>query len=241
MRGIRLLLPLLALFAVTGTVSVRAARAADQPAGIQVTGTGIVTAKPDVATLTIGASVRADTAGDAFNRAEARIAALNDFLKAAGIPDSDIQTRQFSLNAEYGRSNDTSPPPVTGWRATHLVSVKLRDFNAIGGVVDGAVKALGPDATIQGINFAIENTDALAAQARTQAIANARAKAEAMAAGTGVSLGKLIFLQEVSAPTPAPQRDVAVAAPAPAASFAAQISPGELTITVVVEAVWAIA
>ena len=187
--------------------------------------------------------MRREAAGDAFNRAEELIAALTESLKADGVAERDIQTRQFNLNPEFGRSTDNSPPPVVGWRAVHLVSVKLRDFAKIGTTIDRAVRALGPDATIQGINFAIEDTNALAAQARDAAIADARQKAEALASRIGVRVGRLVFIQETSAPPPSPVRafdGAGIAAAVPAPSQAASISPGEQSLTVTVECVFEI-
>ncbi len=238
--GVRLVVIAIALLLAVPTLApIAPARAQEQPHGIKVSGQGIVTAKPDIAYLTLGASVRRDSAGAAFDRAESLIAALTETLRGAGVDERDIQTRQFSLGPEFGRSTDNNPPPVVGWRATHTVTVKLRDFGRIGTTIDAAVRALGDEAAIQGISFAIENTDALAGRARALAIDNARAKAEEMAARAGVRLGAVLSIDEISAPAPAPER--AVAAPAAAPSFAAQISPGELSVSVTVEVVWAIA
>lgn len=242
MRTVRVLLPAFLGLALAGVLTARTARAEDQPSGIRVRGQGVITARPDVAFLGIGASVRRDSAGEAFNRAEQLIGAVTDSLKANGIAERDIQTRQFSLSPEYGRSNDNSPPPVIGWRATHTLSVKVRDFGRIGKTIDDAVAMLGNDAQIQGITFAIEDTDALASRARAEAIQNARDKAEEMAARAGVRVGKLLFLQEVSSPPPTPvpaaQAGVALRAATPAP--VADISPGELTVNVIVEAIFAI-
>jgi uncharacterized protein YggE len=246
MRATRVLIPALAALALAGGFVARPVRAQEQPAGIRVRGESLVAAKPDIAFLGIGASVRRPTAGEAFGRAEELVATLTASLKANGVADRDIQTRQFSLNPEYGRPIENNPPPIIGWRALHTLSVKLRDFARIGGTIDEAVATLDGDVVLQGISFAIEDTDALATRARAEAIANARTKAEEMAARAGVRVGKLVFLQEISAPSPTPVRNAEgagqkLAAPAGApAGFTADVSPGELTISVVVEAIFAI-
>lgn len=235
-----LFFPALALGAVFMAGGRASAQTGDQnpTPRIVVQGQGIVSTKPDLAILVIGATVRADNAADAFNRAEQRVSALTDALKADGVPDSDIQTRQFSLNPEFGRSDNNNPPPLTGWRATHTVAVKLRDFSTIGKVIDDAVAALGGDATIQGISFTIENSTAAAAQARTAAIHDAQTKAQQMASDAGVTLGRILLITETSAPPPTPLRaDVAAA---PAAAQVAQISPGEMNVTVTVQVTFAI-
>lgn len=244
MRALRYLAP--ALAALLLTAAAQPARANDQPTGIRVRGQGVITARPDVAFLGIGASVRRDTAGAAFDQAESLVAALTDSLKANGVAERDIQTRQFTLSPEFGRSTDNNPPPITGWRAVHTLSVKLRDFSRIGRTIDDGVGALGGEAVLQGISFAIEDTDALAARARATAIANARSKAEETAAAAGVRLGAITAIQEVSSPPPTPVRSAEAplrapaAAPTGAQSVAAEIAPGELTVSVIVDVIFAI-
>lgn len=222
----------------------RVARADNQPEGIHVRAQGVVTARPDLAIVGMGASVRRESAGEAFARANSLIASVTDSLRAAGVEERDIQTRQFSLNPEYGRSPDGSSAPIIGWRATNTLTVKIRDFTRIGRIIDDATRILGNEVTLQGISFAIEDTDALARQARTAAIDEARTRAQEMAARAGVRVGRLLYLNEVSAPPPTPQAR-AVSAAAPTTSFAApapgvEVAPGEQSITVIVEAVFAI-
>lgn len=241
MRLSRLLAVALTAALVPLAVQVRGAQAQEQPRGIRVSGQGIVTAAPDVAFLTLGASVRRETAGDAFTRAEELVAALTDVLKAEGVAERDIQTRQFSLTPEYGRTVENTPAPLIGWRAVHTVSVKLRDFSKIGGTIDRGVTALGAEALVQGISFGIEDTNALIARARDAAIANARGKADAIAGRMGVRVGRLLYVSETSAPPPTPTENAADVAAAPAfggASRAAVISPGEQSLTVTVECIF---
>jgi uncharacterized protein YggE len=92
---------------------------------------------------------------------------------------------------------------------------------------------------MQGISFGIEDTAPLAARARAAAMADARAKAEDLAARAGVRLGRVLSIDEVSAPAPAPQR---LPAPAPVAGqvSAIEVAPGEQTVTVLVRVRYAI-
>lgn len=244
MRVIRLLIPALAALALAGGPAGRPARAQEQegPPRLSVRGQGVVTAQPDVAFLTLGASVRRETAGAAFGRTEQLIAALTDSLRANGVAERDIQTRQFNLSPEFGRPQGNEPAPLLGWRATHTVTVKLRDFARIGTTIDDAVAALDGEAIVQGISFTIEDTNALASQARAEAIRAARTRAEEMAGQAGVRLVRILSIQETSAPPPTPVRAAApqVAGVAAAPALAAEISPGEQTITVTVEVVYEI-
>ena len=256
-RPIRFLFPALAVLMLAGAAAVRPVPAGAQPGGdsdqftgVRVRGQGTVTARPDVAFLSLGTSVLRDTPGAAFDTASGRIATLTEALRANGVAENDIQTRELSLFPEYRNlpppapGEPPPPPQLVGWRARYFVAAKIRDFTRLGGTVDAAVRALGEEAVVQGISFGIEDTDALVARARDEAVSNARAKAEQMAARAGARLGRLISLEEISSPGPTPVRaPTAVPAPqrpAAAAPAEAPVSPGEQTITVIVEAVWAI-
>lgn len=205
---------------------------------LTVRGQGTVSVRPDLAVVTMGASVRRETAQEAFDAANSAVAGLTAFLRAQGVAERDIATRQFSLSPEFGRQQGDQPAPLVAWRSVNTVSVKLRDFATIGSVIDGAVRILGSDAQVSGIGFTVENTDAVARQARDQAIANARERAQQIATAAGVRLVRIISITETSAPPPTP---VALAAPVAAAPAArAEVAPGEQNITVTVEIVYEI-
>lgn len=204
---------------------------------LTVRGQGVVSVRPDVAIVTLGAAVRRDTADAAFEQANALIAQLNQALRQLGIPEQDVTTRQFSLTPEYGRQQGDAPAPLVGWRATNMVSIKIRDFSRLGPTIDQAARILGSDAQISGISFTIEDTAAATRQARNQAVQNAQLQAQELAATAGVRLGRILSIAEVSTPPPMP---VAFAAPAPVAARAVEISPGEQMLTVTVEIVYEI-
>lgn len=225
-----------------GVALPRIASADETPAHLTVRGQGLVSVRPDVAVITMGANVRRETADDAFNQANTLIAMLNAALRAQGIAERDVQTRQFSLSPEYGRQNGDAPAPLIGWRAINTVSIKLRDFSTIGAVVDTGARILGNDGQISSISFTVEDTDAIARQARAAAITNARERADQIAAAAGVRLVRVLSINETSAPPPSP---VALAAPAgvalaAAAPRAAEVSPGDQTLSVTVEIIYEI-
>jgi uncharacterized protein YggE len=223
--------------------SPRAATAAEEPLvpKLTVRGQGVVSTRPDLAVVTLGAAVRRDSADAAFEQATSLINQLNQFLRSQDIPERDVTTSQFSLMPEYGRQQGDAPPPLVGWRATNLLAVKIRDFSKIGPTIDGAARILGGDAQISGISFTIEDTEAATQQARAEAVANAQQHAQELAAAAGVRLVRIIAVTETAAPMPRP---VAFAAPAPpgvAAARAVEIAPGEQNVTVSVEIVYEIA
>lgn len=232
-----------ALAAIAVAVALPTGVSAQEPEvpRLHVRGQGSVSVRPDVANVTMGAVVRRESAGEAFDQANALIAELNQFLRAQGVPERDVTTRQFSLSPEFGRPQGDAPAPIVAWRAVNLLSIRLRDFGRIGAIIDGAARVLGNDAQISGITFTIEDTDAIATQARNQAIANARERAQQIAAAAGVRLVRILSITETSAPPPTPVARPAAPAPAGvAASQVAEVAPGEQNLIVTVEIVYEI-
>jgi uncharacterized protein YggE len=222
-------------------VAPRAASAQDMPETprLSVRGQATLSVPPDVAVVTLGAVARRETAQAAFNQASTTGNQLQEFLRAQGVAERDITTRQLSLTPEFGRAVEGQGAPLVGWRATNILTVKIRDFSQIGAIIDGAARILGNDAQISGISFAVEDTAVIAARARELAIADARQRAEQIAAAAGVRLVRILSITENFAPPPTP---VPVArAPVAAAAAAPEIAPGEQNLTVSVEIVYEIA
>ncbi len=236
-------LPLVALAALSPLYGASRSAAAQEPEvpRLFVHGQGTVSMRPDLAVVTLGAVVRRDAAGEAYDQANTLIAAVNEVLRAQGIAERDVTTRQFSLSPEFGRPQGDAPAPIVAWRAVNLLSIRLRDFARIGATIDAAARVLGNDAQISGISFTVEDTDAIARQARDQAIANARERAQQLAAAAGVRLVRILSITETSAPPPTPVARLTAPAPAGvAASQVAEVAPGEQNLIVTVEIVYEI-
>ena len=259
MRRAWFLLPAIAMVALA--FSVAPALAQEPPEGARVRGEGLVVAAPDIATLSIGASVRRESPALAFRRAEELAEALVQVFGTHGIAPADIQTVNVSLSPEFGPPAPPPPgvpqpvaigPVIAGWRATHIFSVKLRGFTRIPLLLEDAVTLLGDDAQIQGIFFGVEDTDALISRARAEAFQNAREAAEELAQLAGMRLGEVISIDEQFTPSPTPVdfgvRQAAAPLPAPAPFPAAQrggdapgqFSPGQVSVRVFVAVVFAL-
>lgn len=240
-RSLRFM-PLVALAIVGTLLALPRGASAQEPEipRLTVRGQGVVSARPDVAIITMGATVRRDTSGQAFSDASAQVNSLLRFLQSQGIAERDISTRQLNLSPEFTRGDGDNPPRLVAWRASNLVTVKVRNFDTIGAVIDGAVQILGNDAQLSGITFTVEDTEAAARQARDLAVAEAMERAGQLAAAAGVRLVRILSIAETSAPIPAPVPAVANVAAAPAARVAPEVAPGEQQIIVSVEIVYEI-
>ena len=129
---------------------------------------------------------------------------------------------------------------LVGYRVTNTLTVTVRNLDSVGAIVDGAVQAGGDAVRVNSIRFTVENGKPHEEAARTAATQDAMAKAQLFADTTGVTLGKLAFISESSGP----QFPVTVArlksAPAAGVFGSTPVQPGELKITVIIQAMFAI-
>jgi len=131
---------------------------------------------------------------------------------------------------------------LIGYQVTNTLTVKVRDLDNMGGIIDGVTDAAGDLTRINRVSFTIEDTKPLQNEAREEAIADLLTKANAMANLAGVELGKLVFLTESGGGVP---QSFARLEAAPAFGFAAaqstSILAGELDVNVSVQGVFDIA
>ena len=206
-------------------------------AGISVSGEGRVSVAPDMALLSIGASTKKDTVAAAHSAVQAAMDRLLSSLKANGIVEKDIQTSQFSISPEY--DYQLSEPRLIGYRVTHMLQVKVRDIDRAGEVIDDGVEAAGDLVQVGSISLTVDDTSAMAKQARELAMADAKAKAEELARLADVELGKPISISE-SSYTPGPVVAYDRAYSAEASLVQTTISTGEMEVVVSVQITYGI-
>lgn len=194
--------------------------------GIQVVGSGVVHAKPDMAWLTVGVQTRAQTAQEAQNQNNQQMANVIAALKGKGIAEQDIQTTGVSLNPFYEREQT-----VTGYIATNSVRVRVANIAAVGELLDAAIAAGANQAG--GVQFGLSNEAPLHQQALAEATKDARAKADALAKAIGVTITGIEAVVEETGGGPI----VPVAEMAQAATRT-PIEPGELSIRAQVRVVY---
>lgn len=203
--------------------------------GINVTGRGRVMGVPDTLTLQLGVSVLRPTVDRATADAAARAQAIIAALTANGVGEADIQTAQYSIYPEYDYSGNTQR--LTGYRVTNNLTVKIRDLDGAGAVIDAATAAGGNDTVVNGLSFTIEDNQDLLDAARTAAWNDAEAKAEQLARLAGVRRGAAITITESvdwSVPPILYERA------ALAGDMATPIAAGQQEVTVVVSVTFAI-
>ena len=218
--------------------------------GIWVSGVGTLSLSPDLALLELGVDTRATNISEANSQASAAMDAMIEALKARGVKDEDIQTSRFSVYPRYEYVEEvvdgvrTGREVLTGYQVRNNATVKLRDLDTVGEVIDEVVTAGGDDVRISGIDFTLEDPKPKMAELREMAVADAKAKAEHLAELSDVTVGRLIYISEGTAGPSVggftSQSYGFPAAPAPAAPFAPSVSGGEVTLTLAVQAGFAI-
>lgn len=167
---------------------------------ISVEATGEVVAVPDVATFSFGIVEESESVEDAQKVASQKMNLAIAFLDEKGVSEEDIKTTNFSVNPryEYGFCRGVECPPQTrelvGYEVNQRVQVKVKDISKAGEILAG-ITALSVT-NISGLNFTIDDTDALKEEARSEAVLKAKEKAERLAKDLGVKLKKVVSFSE---------------------------------------------
>jgi uncharacterized protein len=204
---------------------------------ITATGTGSASGTPDLLTVTIGVETNGPAAKGVLATNNAEATALIGKLEADGVAAKDIQTSQLSLNPVY--AND-QPPRLTGYQADDTVTVRFRQLDKAGAVLDDAVAVGGNDSRIQWATYSVEDTGPLLAAARADAVRQAVAEAKAMAAAAGVTLGPIKSVTDASAPQVVPFAGAAAASAPAAMGTSVPVQPGTEDVTADVSVTYAV-
>ena len=238
------------------------------PSGIWVNGTGKASGAPDIAVISLGVEALEDTAAEARAEAAKAMADVMAVLTEAEIPAKDIQTSYFNISPRFqgvevqrcdddeegdssaGTSSwskrncyDVWENRLIGYSVSNQASVKIRDLEDAGTIIDQVTEAAGDLVRIQGISFDIDDPQPLRDEARENAVADMKRKAELLAELSGVDLGRLVYVNEQAGYVPpqplyARAESMAFAADAGAAT---SISGGELEYRMTVAGVFLIA
>jgi hypothetical protein len=112
-------------------------------------------------------------------------------------PDSPDTVEKTVINGQKGTECHTEFEKVLiGYQVTNTLTVKVRNLDSMGSIIDGASEAAGNLVRINNVSFIIEDSKALQNMARQEAIADLLTKANSMASLAGIELGKLVFLSE---------------------------------------------
>jgi len=210
----------------------------NQQEGIWVSGRGVVTVTPDIATLRLGIEVQAVSVATAQSQAAEAMDEVMAALTDNDVAEKDIQTQYFSIRRVTKWDRDKEEESVVGYRVTNKVTAKIREIDKAGIVIDAVVAAGGDFTRIDSIDFSVDDPSAYYEEAREEAMADAKAKAEQLAELAGGRLGKATYISESSqVPPPIYRQDIYEEA-VPGAET--PISPGEMEISLTIQVAYAL-
>jgi uncharacterized protein YggE len=225
------------LFAVMLLVAAPALAAdKDTPHIVAVWGEGAVRAVPDTAEVSAGVVSQADTAAAALKDNSAAMDKVMKAVQSFGIASGDVQTQGINVSPVMARpaGRADAPPQITGYRASNIVSVRVRDMTKLGVVLDALVSSGANE--MHGMRLTIGAPDKLMDEARGKAMDNARHKAELLAKAAGVKLGRVTSISEETGVSAQPR----MYALAERASAPVPIAAGEVELKATVRVVYAL-
>ena len=226
---------LLALAALASTISTQFAQAATPTRYISVSSTGTIKVTPDAVRLNASVSAIAKVSKEALTNANIAADKFRSSILANGIDKKNLASTTLTVYPEYNYTQDTGNVLI-GYRASQSFEVIIRNAAKAGEIVDAVVASAGDALYINGVTpFVYDNSKATEA-ARISAVKSAKAKATSYAKLLGVKIGKIIYLQESSAPSSYPISMVQAKSDA----GATQIDLGQQDVTVSVSTKWAI-
>jgi uncharacterized protein YggE len=206
----------------------------DTPRTISVTGSGSAEAAPDLLTLSIGVECRREEVGAAYGEAGRVSAALTAALRGHGVADQDITTSGLNVRAEVNWQEGRGQV-VSGYLASSVLSVRLRELGTSAEVIAAAVAAGGNDVRLNGLELGFADPAAVTARAREAAWQDALTTAGHFASLAGASLGKVATLtQQTGYPAPIPVAKMQRAA----AVESLTVEAGESSISSTVNVGW---
>ncbi|WP_424931291.1 SIMPL domain-containing protein [Amaricoccus macauensis] len=205
---------------------------------ITVTGSGVVSVKPDTARIMVGVQARGETAKAALDEMSSLLDGVFSALDDAGIVEENRQTTALSLDPLYVQQerDGRNTREISGYRAMSMLSIRVADIGGAGALIDRLTQA-GAN-RIDSISFEISEPEAAAATARQRAVENARQKAGEYAEAAEVSLGEVVSISEHGSAAPRPMMSGARMAEA---SFAVPVAEGSIEVEAQVTVIFRIA
>ena len=205
---------------------------------ISVSGEGLVEAKPDRASISVGVVTREKTSS-AVQAANAKAAAsIINSIVALGVERKNISTGNYNFTPAY-RYTDNNKKIFEGYEATNSVTVVVDDLNLVGKIIDTALSN-GAN-RVDNLNFGLRNKNFYQDEALKLAIADAKRKAEVAAAALGKNIVGVRSVSIDSSSVSSPRNyKLARAAAEDSASFETPIESGTLTCSASVRVIFEI-
>jgi uncharacterized protein YggE len=204
---------------------------------LSVNGTGKAYLSPDIARIMIGVHTEGTDAAEAVASNNSKTQQVKEILLDYKINPEEIQTAYFSIwpNQQYDRDGK-----LQGiiYMVDNTLSVTLRDLDQIGIVLDAVIEA-GAN-RIDSIQFDVEDKSDALTKARKAAVADAETQARELAEAAELTLGQIQSISSFGSGVPIAMYEGMGGGGMGAAQASVPVSPGQLVLTVDVNAVYQI-
>src|SRR5260370_19904643 len=146
-------------------------------------------AAPDTAVLRLDIAAQQDTSRAAYDHASAAADRVRQAMKSNGLDPKVLQIGFYSVQPMYDWKNPKHK--VVGYRVSTNLTLKLRDFSKIGGIIEQTADI--DDMQNQSLSYTLEDVDAAKAKAAEDALRKARNQAGAVATAGGRTRGELLY------------------------------------------------
>jgi len=160
---------------------------------ITVTGTGIVSVRPDIATINLNVETKNKNLEIAQSQNAGIMKRLIDVLKQQDITEDDISTVWFNIYPEYDY-NSGFEQRFSGHRVSNQLCIKIRDIASVDKIINLSTAAGAT--TVSGIQFGVENNSEAYNEALVKAIESAKQKAAVLSSVTDLNELRVVSVKE---------------------------------------------
>jgi uncharacterized protein YggE len=179
------------LFLFVFMVSLSQAQEQKQIPQITVSGEGKVSVKPDHVVINFGVENSGKDATEVKKLNDETVDKVMKFIKKFGIPSSDFQTTNVSLNRNYDYEKKKF-----SFNASQSITITLKDISKYDslmmGLVDNGIN------NIENVEFKSSKIEDYKSQARKLAMSDAKHKAEDYVSVLNQKIGKAILISDNS-------------------------------------------
>lgn len=199
---------------------------------IVVSGEATVRRVPDLAVVSLSVSVHDRQTAPARDKANQRATAILARLHVLGIPEADVQAPSLTVQPTYDHTRGAAK--VTGYRAARPMTIRVRDIDLLGSILDGLVDDGATE--VHATSMELADPEAASREALAAAVGVARSRAEALATAAALKLGPPRRIEEESDGSPSPFRGSMRMFQAAAEAAPTEIAEGEIEISARVRA-----
>lgn len=167
-------------------------RSAEVRDTISMTGEGKVVVVPDIAKVSLGLETKNFDVAKAQKENSDRMNQVIGDLKALDVAKEDIKTTNYNIYPNYDWTSGSQT--LLNYSVTQTVEIKIRDLNKVSQVLALAGKYNLNQ--VGGLQFSVDNIEAVREEARIKAFDQAKSKAKVLAEAAGVKLGNVVSFYE---------------------------------------------